>query len=137
MRVDKKLRAYEVALIHRKVNVGMLQQPFGLLYRWDEERHAMIFEPTEIRDNPELAKGLGKEELLKSLLAMHGALSIDELQKAMNLTEPTVRKAIARVGDDVRRIEPGGKGPGKKVLYELNLPESPDPSAEDYQQEAF
>ncbi len=100
----------ELGLYHRKCNEGKLLKPIGITMAFhndiSEQLEKVTFSETDIRDVPELAKGLSLKDRLISLLR-EGLMGVSELAEATETTQGTVRTelnrnkdAFVKVGDE-------------------------------------
>jgi len=123
-KADSDRGQYQVGLVNRKQNVGMLQEPFGLSYRFDEDAKALIFAPISVKGNSELVKALGPETAILAALKK-GRLSLEDLKDASGLSEPTIRKYGAKLSQrDLVLVTPGGGAKNKTYYERTDLPTS-------------
>jgi AAA domain len=125
MKVDKAPGGlYEVGLIHRKVNVGLTQQEFGLSFRWDEQSQAITFSAMNVRDNPQLAKSVGLEAEVGALLLENGTMTEDALRKETKRSDYLIGKALKALEARGEAVKVGGgAGKGNKNTWRLTMQE--------------
>ncbi|MBU2597553.1 MAG: AAA family ATPase [Planctomycetes bacterium] len=84
----------EVALIHRKINVGKLLEPIGYRFNFQEDKTLISsIEPSQI---PELSKDLPIKKRLRELLLTEGAMTIPQMAEELNESADSIKKALNR-----------------------------------------
>jgi len=97
----------ELGLYHRKCNEGRLLKPIGLRLEFhnksSEVLESVVFNETDIREVPELAKGLKLKDRLIALLK-EGNMAVAELADATETTAGTVRAELNRHKNIFQRL---------------------------------
>ena len=99
----------DIALLHRKVNSGPLQEPFGFRLGWDDVNGTAVFTPAAVDENPTLAAHQPLSWRIRQALR-HGQRSTVDLAEELGETENAIRAECGRMRD-VMNFETR-KGPG-------------------------
>lgn len=98
----------ELGLYHRKHNEGRLLKPIGIRVQFEygssETLEKVIFGGCDIRDIPELSKGLSLKEQIVGFLKS-GALSIEELAEELDTSQASVKTTLYRHKDVFVRVD--------------------------------
>lgn len=91
-----------LGLYHRKVNTGKLIAPLG--FQLNFETDSVKLKRADIKQIPELAKGLSRKQQLIGLLS-HGTMAIPEIAEALETTEGVIKTELYRHKDLFIKID--------------------------------
>jgi nucleoside 2-deoxyribosyltransferase len=95
LKASKKKNAdhSDIALHHRKTNMGPLREPLAFRMTWGK---GCTIEELDIKANAELVAGLPYGDRAQILLDEHGASSTDELAEMLDVSKRTLASTLSR-----------------------------------------
>lgn len=129
MQADGEGDEIRLGFIHRKVNVGRRQKPFGLTLLFDDDSHKACFLPGRIEDVPTAMLHIGTRYRIRLALAC-GKKTTKELAAELGETPESIRAILRR---DSRIIRLGRDG--RDVLWGLRAEGTQSPSAKETDEE--
>jgi hypothetical protein len=110
----------ETILVQRKRNRGPAQKPIALRFDWAEDESRVALE--RIEPGVTSLRYLDPMERIRTaiLRAPQAKLDSEQLKNITGLTAAELRAYIARMGDEVIRLNPDERGRGKIAVYALN-----------------
>ena len=104
----------DIALLHRKVNAGAFQEPFGFRLTWDDENGTAVFTSAAVGENPSLAAHQPLSWRIRQAL-QHGQRSTVDLAEECGETQNSIRAECARMRDVMNFTT--RKGPGIVAMW--------------------
>lgn len=103
VQASRELEHVAVGLKHTKSNNGRRLHDLGFSFEFNTEGNRVVIEAMEVKDVPELARGLPPSERIASALS-HGALSLDEIRELFpDITAGDISTTLSRYFCQVRR----------------------------------
>lgn len=104
----------ELALVHKKFNLGKLSKPLGMRIEFftneNEELTSIVFKSCDLADNPELSKLLSLKQQAIMLLKDAGVMKIDDMAEELDVGKSSLESTMYRDKNIFVRVSKGEWG---------------------------